>query len=525
MKKRIISIIVAVCLALCLTLTAQGAATLSNFAPHRDYRGEFTDVLADAWYFESIRGIYEYGIMDGKSASVFDPSGSLTIAETIKLAACLHKGYYTGGMDFAPGSPWYAPYVEYALDNGIIDSAYSDYSVAATRSDFATIIDGAVPDEAITPINRVVDGAIPDVYEYYSYGQAVYKLYRAGILTGSDSEGTFYPGRTLTRAEAATIIMRVVQAGSRQTLSLATPLSAEQVYKLATPAVFYIEVFDENDLMIKTGSGFFISDSGLAVTNYHVVIGAYKMTATLDGGDVVDIAGIYDFNWKNDIALIKLDVEDVPYLELADPSELMTGATVYTLGSPLGMQATFSKGIVSQASREIDGLEYIQLDAPISSGSSGGALLDTSCRVVGVTCATAVGAQNINLAMPISTIDDLSLDTLQPLKSILIETPYYEGYFPAPDFGAYFNVKVFNKESSRGGTAYSYRLSEFPLDNVDIIIDEYTHLIEQNLFIHTNDLTSGGVEYKLYYNSVHDVTITIGKDIVKNLDCFTITVY
>ncbi|MCL2126011.1 MAG: trypsin-like peptidase domain-containing protein [Oscillospiraceae bacterium] len=523
MMKRAITVLLAICIALLYATPVFGAASLSNFMEIREYNGEFADVSPDAWYYNGIRSVYERGILDGKTPGVFDPSGRLTIAETIKIAACLHKGYYTGTMDFASGSPWYSPYVEYALANGIIAGAYKDYSAAAVRSDFATIIGAAMPDEALTPINRVADGAIPDVYESYSYGLAVYRLYRAGVLTGSDAEGRFFPGRTISRAEASSIIMRIIDADVRQSVSLQGPLTAEEVYKLAAPAVFYIEIFDSSDRQLKTGSGFFISSSGLAVTNYHVVVGAYAASVTTDDGEVRDVVGIYDYDRKNDLALIQVDVENCPCLEIADLTSLLTGATVYTLGSPLGLYATFSRGIVSQASRDIDGVEFIQIDAPISSGSSGGALLDSSGRVLGVTSATAVGAQNINLAMPISMINELSFDSVVPLKSLLVEVLYYKGYFPAPDFGAFFDITVFNSGSARGGTAFSYRLSDFTGD-ADEVIDTYTHLVEQNQFEHTGFWSSNGVDYMMYYNSQHGVTLLMGIDVVRGRECFTITV-
>ena len=409
MKKRTLLSLLLVCLVLFSMLPA-AAASLSNFNGSRAYNDEFTDVSPDAWYYPWIRGVFEYGIMDGKSASVFDPAGNLTIAETIKIAATLHKGYHTGATEFTQGAPWYEVYADYALKNGIPVGAYINYSAAATRSDFASIIAGALPDEAVTQINRIADGAIPDVRESYSYGPAVYKLYRAGVLTGYDSAGSFRPGLSLTRAEAAAIIMRLADAGSRVSFSLAAELTAEQIYKKASPAVFYIEIFDEDQDLIKTGSGFFISDSGLAVTNYHVVIGATSARITTDDGTVLDVAGIYDYDWKKDIALIQVEGKGFKYLELADSSQIQTGATVYTLGSPLGLQASFTKGIVSQSLREIEGAEYVQLDAPISSGSSGGALLDTSGRAAGITSATAIGAQNINLAVPINFLAGLKPD-------------------------------------------------------------------------------------------------------------------
>jgi len=497
--------------------------SLSNFARVRTYQGQFADVPRSAWYYEGIRSVFERGIMDGKSSGAFDPSGRLTIAETIKIAATLHKGYHTGSMDFEDGSPWYAPYVEYALNNGIPVGAYRNMNAVATRSDFALIIAGSLPEEALTPMNRISNGAIPDVLESYSYGQSVYKLYRAGVLTGSDSAGTYFPGRTLTRAEAATIIMRVVDANARVSLSLAAELTAEQIYKQASPAVFFVEVLDSSGDVVKTGSGFFISASGLAVTNYHVVVGGSSMRITTDDGRVLSVSGIYDFDRPTDAALVQVSGRGFPYLELADSSKLLTGATVYALGSPLGLQASFSRGIVSQSIREIEGMKFIQLDAAISSGSSGGALLDSTGRVVGVTSATMMGSQNINLAVPINSFANLSRAAHVPLSSIIPRTVFYEGFRPAPDFGAYFNVKPYNIATIWGGHTFSYLLSDLKGD-IDDIIDEYSHLAEQNLFSHNGYITRDGVRYTMYYNSKYDIMLSFAVNTVEGKECFSISV-
>lgn len=523
MKKRLLSLLMAVCLVALAAIPSAAAASLSNFQKTRVYDDAFTDVAADAWYYASVNSVYERGIMDGKAPGIFDPMGLLTIAETIKLAAGLHKGYNSGSADFEAGSPWYAPYVEYCRENNLAAAAYRNYNAAATRSDFALMIADAVPEEALTPLNRIADGAIPDVMESYSYGAAVYKLYRAGVLTGSDDDRSFLPGRTIRRAEVAAIIMRIVDADARESFKLSAELTAEQIYKLASPAVFYIEIFDKSNSLIKTGSGFFITESGIAVTNNHVITGAYSAKITTDSGEVLDVAGIYDYNRKKDIALIRVEGEGFPYLELADSDELQTGATVYTLGSPLGLQASYSRGIVSQALREIEGAEYIQIDAPISSGSSGGALLDTRGRVVGVTSATAVGAQNINLAAPINFISELDSGEYQALESILVKTEYYSGYFPAPDLGSYYGIKPFNTEMSRGSTTYSYRISDLP-DSAEDVIDCYANICEQNLFIFYGYSEEDGGGYLMYYNPQYYTFIEFGADIVRGRECISVIV-
>jgi len=527
---RFISALLAACLILTAALPglgalgATGAGSLSNFDRIRTYKGEFADVAQTAWYYQGVRGAYERGLFDGKSSGAFDPTGSLTLAEAVKIAAVLHKGYHDGSIDFEPGTPWYAPYLEYAVENGIPAGAYRRLNAAATRADFAVLIEGALPDEAITPINRIANGAIPDVFESYSYGQAVYKLYRAGVLTGSGSAGTFFPGRTLTRAEAAIIIMRAVDANSRAPLSLAAELTAEQVYKQASPAVFFVEVLDSEGEAFRSGSGFFISESGLAVTNYHVVVGSTDLRITTDDGTVLDVAGIYDFDRPTDAALIQINGGPFPYLELADSDALLTGATVYSLGSPLGLQASFSKGIVSQARREVDGMDFIQLDAAISSGSSGGALLDSTGRVAGVTCGTMVGAQNINLAVPINAFSKLDRKKYVPVSSIITPVTFYKGFRSVPDFGAHFNMEPFATTASPGEASFSYLVKHLP-GLIGDVTEEYAHLAEQNLFAYIGTRTRDGFTYQHYYNSKQDRMLMFGVDKVKGEDCFTVIVF
>jgi len=497
--------------------------SLTNFDRIRTYESTFTDVPTTAWFHDGIRNAYELGIMNGRAQGVFDPEGRITIAETVRLAAILHRGFMTGFTEFPGGSPWYVPYLDYARRNGLPVAAFRNFNVPITRADFAVIMAGTLPDEALTPINRVPDGAIPDVFERFSYGQAVYLLYRAGVLTGSDNYGTFFPGRTLTRAEAATIVSRMIDADSRVSMSFQLPLTAEQVYQLASPAVFFIEVLNRSGDLIKTGSGFFISECGLALTNFHVVVGAAAIRITMDDGKVLYSSGLYDFDRVADTALIQIEGSGFPYLELADDSTVQTGATVFALGSPLGLQASFSRGIVSQAHREVEGMSFIQLDAAISTGSSGGALLDTSGKVIGITTATMLDAQNINLAVPIRFFTSLCSESYTPFRDLLIDAPHFNGFYPAPDFGAHFGIRVWETRDELGGTSFTFRYVDFPGDP-DEIIEEYMIIIEQNLFEHVGYITVGGVTWRRYYNSQADVLLAISREVIRTWDTFSVNV-
>lgn len=198
-------------------------------------------------------------------------------------------------------------------------------------------------------------------------------------------------------------------------------LSAEQIYSRCSPAVFYIAVYDKNKKFLGSGSGFFISGAGVAVTNYHVVINAYYAKILLsDGETVLDVDGVYDYSVENDLALLKIDGGPFPFLETGNSAELSTGATVYTIGSPLGLDNTISQGLISNADRVIDGQSFIQISAPISPGSSGGALIDEFGRVIGVTTAGFENAQNLNLAVPINLVKELLTGSVLTLNGVAL---------------------------------------------------------------------------------------------------------
>ncbi len=200
--------------------------------------------------------------------------------------------------------------------------------------------------------------------------------------------------------------------------SSSAELTAEQIYAKCSPAVFYVEVYDKQGRGLGTGSGFFINSDGTAVTNYHVIKGAASARIKMASGNkIYDVEGVYDYNVKNDWAVIKIDGKDFPYLEL-DESEVVGGATVYAIGSPLGLDNTISQGLISNTNRVLDNVRFIQTSAAISGGSSGGALINKVGKVIGITSAGFDGGQNLNLALPISVIKGYKKDRATPLSSI-----------------------------------------------------------------------------------------------------------
>ena len=214
---------------LCSGVFAAPTDGFSNFQAVNTYTDDsFADV--SGWYATHVATVYTYGLMQGTVDSatgerMFSPSGEITLAETITLAARIHSMYSGDNYNFVQGSPWYQTYVDYAVEKGILASAdeYDSYQVSATRAQFATIMANTLPDSAYQEINTVEQGAIPDVDMSQKYSFSVYTLYRAGILTGGQ-HAAFRPDDCITRAEAAAVAGRMIDPSLRQSLSLYAPL-------------------------------------------------------------------------------------------------------------------------------------------------------------------------------------------------------------------------------------------------------------------------------------------------------------
>lgn len=185
----------------------------------------FTDVSRSSWYYDSIRAAWEKDLIDGVTRTLYKPDDTLTVAQAIKLSAALHQMLNNNGkVTLRNGSPyWYSSYVSYAVDNGIIEKMYLDYTPAqmnapVKRNEFVHIFYGAMSD--YRQINTVADNKIPDVITTDTYALEIYTFYRAGILTGSDKNGTFYPTNDIKRSEVAAILSRMYDRTARKTVSL-----------------------------------------------------------------------------------------------------------------------------------------------------------------------------------------------------------------------------------------------------------------------------------------------------------------
>jgi serine protease Do len=158
------------------------------------------------------------------------------------------------------------------------------------------------------------------------------------------------------------------------------------------------------------GSGFVISPEGLVLTNNHVIQGATEIKAQFADGREV-LATVVGTDPATDIALLKLEGDDKwPFVELGSSGDLRVGDWVVAVGNPLGLGITVTAGIVSGTGRVLGHDAYddfIQTDAAINQGNSGGPLFDTRGKVVGVNTAIIQGANSVGFAVPADMVADV----------------------------------------------------------------------------------------------------------------------
>jgi len=156
------------------------------------------------------------------------------------------------------------------------------------------------------------------------------------------------------------------------------------------------------------GSGVIIAPDGYVLTNAHVLGEARSVTVSLTDGREMGAEAI-GRDEATDLALVRVSGGGLPYAELGDSSSLRVGQLVVAIGNPLGFQSTVSAGVVSALGRSLRSKEgrliegIVQTDVALNPGNSGGPLVDTRNRVVGINTAIIAGAQGLSFSVPSST--------------------------------------------------------------------------------------------------------------------------
>lgn len=178
----------------------------------------------------------------------------------------------------------------------------------------------------------------------------------------------------------------------------AQTLEPREIAARARPAVVLIHAIAGGE-SVGQGSGFLVSADGKIVTNRHVIEGAESLRVQLASGEIYERVYIVSDDARRDLVILRIPGAALPTLLLGDDQEAEVGDPVYVMGSPRGLDGTFSDGLLS-AKRTLDGIALIQISAPISPGSSGGPVLNGRAEVIGVATLMMRDAQNLNIAVP-----------------------------------------------------------------------------------------------------------------------------
>lgn len=188
--------------------------------------------------------------------------------------------------------------------------------------------------------------------------------------------------------------------------------NASQIYKMVDESVFCITVEGPNAK--QAGTGFFINNTGLAVTNYHVIENTTKGKIKLNNGRSYGIKKIVGASKEKDIAIIQVNINKSKSVRIGDSNKINVGDTVYAIGYPesfvLGSnESTLTQGIISKTSYNIEGNNYIQTTVDITHGNSGGVLVNTRGQVIGITTLAITDGtiDYMNMAIPINKINTI----------------------------------------------------------------------------------------------------------------------
>ncbi len=446
------------------------------------YQHPFRDV--EEWARPYVGYAYCKGLSNGTGESTYGSEETISASQFITLV--LRALGYSSGKDFQ----WETSY-KFSDIIGLTDGSYNANS-QFTRGDTAIIMFSA--------LSQKING------------------------TGTTMLASLYQNGAVTLDAVKSIGLSSLVNVSIDNAEL----SPAQIYAKCSPAVFFITVYDKSGNSFGFGSGFFIDSSGTAVTNYHVIKDAKSASIKTTDGKVYKVLGIYSTDSVNDLAILQIDGSGFPYLETADSDLVKTGATVYAIGNPEGLESTISQGLISYTNRVVNGVSYLQTTAAISHGSSGGALIDTYGKVVGVTSAFFSEGQNLNLAVPINRARNMSRTTCAPFTSESSGSSStsgteksYASCSSVPDFGSYFGVALYSsdKDVSTSGVTYYYNYKAADVAAVSSnALNDYISLLEKWGFSYENRYSSSSstLAGDVYINSSGSIKVLVATQTSSN---------
>lgn len=195
-------------------------------------------------------------------------------------------------------------------------------------------------------------------------------------------------------------------------------LSLPQLIQKVENSIFTIFAMDENGNVFSQGSGFYIDNTGIGITNFHVLDGAYTAQIKMKDGAIIPIEQVIDFDKEADLVKFQIKTGVYPINALTVVTNIpLRGSDIINLSSPLGLEQSVSTGIVSAIRKDHHGT-IIQMTTPISPGSSGSPVFNNHGQVLGVATFHYADGQNLNFAVSAIEINNLSRKLKIPISAI-----------------------------------------------------------------------------------------------------------
>jgi S1-C subfamily serine protease len=286
----------------------------------------------------------------------------------------------------------------------------------------------------------------------------------------------------------------------------------EELATLSASTVM-IRIYDRDNKPIGHGSGVIIDRNGLIVTNYHVINGGLYFGIVFEGMDEscqLETYTVVNANIDKDLALIKIHKKTTP-IPIDRQGNVVRGQKVVAIGSPLGLMNTFSDGIIS-GFRKNDRLDFLQTTAPVSPGSSGGALLNMYGELIGITTAVFRDGQNMNIAVPSNYVAELAEQKLTLLNLEIMNNFYFfrfdnikvefDGFFGYSNSEKSYKVALYQCRYDRNNLLSLFKDQRFKESLEAYFIDNIRNLTNK-YGIDKYDMELGAHNYMFYYSCHH----------------------
>lgn len=273
----------------------------------------------------------------------------------------------------------------------------------------------------------------------------------SGLLPGQEAEGNspndynddrFYSKENWPMVLEKTSIP-LYPSGDRVVIDLEEPgeaISPVDMYQQVSPSVVGIRAMGETSF--STGTGVILTEDGYIVTNAHLIAGQSQAAVIFSGGMMVE-ARLVGYDGPTDLAVLKVEASGLSAASFGDSDLLRVGEEAYAIGNPLGesLRGTMTEGIISAVKREMTTrngtMNLIQTSAALNSGNSGGALLNASGQVVGITnmkmMSTSETIEGLGFAIPMTLVKSVAEQIIasgsyegQPILGVTVQTCYDE---------------------------------------------------------------------------------------------------